>query len=108
MYGLNVFYHSRLIIYFFGMQDEVLEGMQQKLDDLLVEMNSLQQQYVKCDTYISTEREKDEVMGNKHIEDEDGSRCVCARPDAPPTPQKAKVQNICLLLFFKKKREYVH
>ena len=91
------------------MQDEVLEGMQQKLDDLLVEMNSLQQQYVKCDTYISTEREKDEVMGNKHIEDEDGSRCVCARPDAPPTPQKAKVQNICLLLFFlKKKREYVH
>ena len=85
---------------YFGMQDEVLEGMQQKLDDLLVEMNYLQQQYVKCDSYISSEREKDEIIGNKNIGDEDGSRCVCARPDAPPTPQKAKVQNICLLLFF--------
>ena len=94
---------------FFGMQDEVLEGMQQKLDDLLVEMNYLQQQYVKCDSYISSEREKDEIIGNKNIGDEDGSRCVCSRPDAAPTPQKAKVQNICLLLFFlKKKREYVH
>ena len=83
---------------FFGMQDEVLEGMQQKLDDLLVEMNYLQQQYVKCDSYISSEREKDEIIGNKNIGDEDGSRCVCARTDAAPIPQKAKVQPICLFL----------
>jgi hypothetical protein len=33
----------------FVVQDEVLQGMQQKLDDLMDEMNSLQQQYVKCD-----------------------------------------------------------
>ncbi|KAG2644257.1 hypothetical protein PVAP13_2KG298276 [Panicum virgatum] len=73
-----------------NLRDEVLEGMQQKLDDLLVEMNYLQQQYVKCDSYISSEREKDEIICNKNIGDEDGSRCVCSRPDAAPTPQKAK------------------
>ncbi|CAN6167438.1 unnamed protein product [Urochloa humidicola] len=73
------------------LRDEVLEGMQQKLDDLLVEMNSLQQQYVKCDSYISTEREKDDIEGSKKIGDGEGSRyCVCARPEAAVTPQKAK------------------
>ncbi|OEL32939.1 hypothetical protein BAE44_0006040 [Dichanthelium oligosanthes] len=72
-------------------RDEVLEGMQQKLDDLLVEMNSLQHQYVKCDSYISTEREKDEIARSKKVGDEEGSRCcACARPNAAATPQKAK------------------
>ncbi|PAN13082.1 hypothetical protein PAHAL_2G312900 [Panicum hallii] len=73
-----------------NLRDEVLEDMQQKLDDLLVEMNSLQQHYVKCDSYISTERGKYEIVGSKNIGDEEGSRCVRARPDAAPTPQKAK------------------
>ncbi|CAN6204851.1 unnamed protein product [Urochloa humidicola] len=73
------------------LRDEVLEGMQQKLDDLLVEMNSLQQQYVKCDSYFSSESEKDDISGSKKIGDEEGSRCcVCARPEAAATPQKAK------------------
>jgi hypothetical protein len=87
---------------FFDVQDEVLEDMQQKLDDLLVEMNSLQQHYVKCDSYISTERGKYEIVGSKNIGDEEGSRCVRARPDAAPTPQKAKVQPIYLFLLKKR------
>ncbi|RCV12234.1 hypothetical protein SETIT_2G253400v2 [Setaria italica] len=73
-----------------NLRDEVLEGMQQKLDDLLVEMNCLQQ-HVKCDSYISTEREKDEIAGSKKIGDEEESGCcMCVRPDAAATPQKAK------------------
>ncbi|CAN6196414.1 unnamed protein product [Urochloa humidicola] len=73
------------------LRDEVLEGMQQKLDDLVVEMNSLQQQYVKCDSYISSERENDDSAGSKKIGDGEGSTCcVCARPEAAATPQKAK------------------
>ncbi|CAL5082079.1 unnamed protein product [Urochloa decumbens] len=74
-----------------NLRDEVLEGMQQKLDDLLVEMNSLQQQYVKCDNYISSEREKDGNAGSKKVGDGEESKCcVCTRPEAAATPQKAK------------------
>lgn len=75
--------------------------MQQKLDDLLVEMGSLQQQYVKCDSYIFTEREKNEAKGNKKIGGEEGARCcVCTRPEAAATPQKEKVEPICILFLF--------
>ncbi|KAF8694840.1 hypothetical protein HU200_037937 [Digitaria exilis] len=73
------------------LRDEVLEGMQQKLDDLLVEMNFLQQQYVMCDSYISSEREKADSAGSKKIGDEEGSRCcVCAKPEVAATPEKTK------------------
>ncbi|KAJ1290180.1 hypothetical protein BS78_02G223800 [Paspalum vaginatum] len=73
------------------LRDEVLEGMQQKLDGLLVEMNSLQQQYVKCDSYIPTERGESEIAGSKKIGDEEGFRCcVCTGLDTAATPQKAK------------------
>lgn len=87
-----------------GVQDEVLEGMQQKLDDLLVEMNCLQQQYVKCDSYISTEREKDEIAGSKKIGHEEESRCcVCVRPDAASTPQKTKVKPVYITYSYLKR-----
>ncbi|XP_062194362.1 uncharacterized protein LOC133897590 [Phragmites australis] len=73
------------------LRDEVLQSMQQKLDDLFDEMNSLQQQYVKCDSYISTERERNEVAGSKKIGDEEGSRCCLrVKPEAAETHQKAK------------------
>ena len=79
----------------------MLEGMQQKLDDLLVEMSSLQQQYVKCDSYISDERETNEIAGSKNIGDGEGSRCcVCTKLEVAATPQKAKVALVDLLLFF--------
>ena len=70
----------------------MLESMQQKLDDLLVEMSSLQQQYVKCDSYISEEREINEIeTGSKTIVYGEESRCcVCTKLEAA-TPQKAKV-----------------
>ena len=72
--------------------------MQQKLDGLLVEMNSLQQQYVKCDSYISTERGESEIAGSKKIGDEEGFRCcVCTGLDTAATPQKAKVEPVYLL-----------
>lgn len=69
----------------------MLESMQQKLDDLLVEMSSLQQQYVKCDSYISEEREINEIeTGSKTIGYGEESRCcVCTNLEAA-TPQKAK------------------
>ena len=70
----------------------MLEGMQQKLDDLLVEMSSLQQQYVKCDSYISDEMEMNDIAGSKKIGDGEGSRCCgCTKLEAAATPQKAKV-----------------
>ena len=92
---------------YFGMQDEVLEGMQQKLDDLLVEMNYLQQQYVKCDSYISSEREKDEIIGNKNIGDEDGSRCVCVQGQMLHPFLRRQRYNL-FAYSFKKNREHVH
>lgn len=65
--------------------------MQQKLDDLFDEMNSLQQQYVKCDSFISSERENIESIGSKKLGDEEGARCcVCARPETAATPHKTK------------------
>ncbi|KAE8784987.1 hypothetical protein D1007_41344 [Hordeum vulgare] len=57
--------------------DEVLQSMQQKLDDLLGEMHSLQQQYVKCDSFVSTQSEKVELVSSKKLMDEEGTRC-CA------------------------------
>lgn len=84
----------------------MLESMQQKLDDLLVEMSSLQQQYVKCDSYISDEREMNEIAGSKKIGDGEGSRCcVCTKLEVAATPQKAKVAPVDLLLFFPLKEE---
>uniref|UniRef100_A0A0D9XF29 Uncharacterized protein n=1 Tax=Leersia perrieri TaxID=77586 RepID=A0A0D9XF29_9ORYZ len=75
-------------------RDEVLQSMQQKLDDLFDEMNSLQQQYVKCDTFISSEQEKSELVGSKKLGDNDGARCcVCAKPEIAATPQRTK--DIC-------------
>ncbi|KAF0928039.1 hypothetical protein E2562_037370 [Oryza meyeriana var. granulata] len=72
-------------------RDEVLQIMQQKLDDLFDEMNSLQQQYVKCNAFISSEHEKSEFVGSKKLGDEDGVRCcVCARPENCATPHKTK------------------
>ncbi|XP_066399658.1 uncharacterized protein [Miscanthus floridulus] len=74
-----------------NLRDEVLEGMQQKLDDLLVEMNSLQQQYLMCDSYISDEKEMNEIAGSNKIGDGEGSRCCgCTKLEAAATPQKAK------------------
>ncbi|KAL6844739.1 hypothetical protein ACP4OV_025398 [Aristida adscensionis] len=73
------------------LRDEVLQGMQQKLDDLLDEMNSLQQQYIKCDSYISTQREENVSIDIKKLGDEEESKChACARPEAAVTAQKAK------------------
>ncbi|XP_015696612.2 uncharacterized protein LOC102705103 [Oryza brachyantha] len=72
-------------------RDEVLQSMQQKLDDLFDEMNSLQQQYVKCNTFISSELEKSELVGSKKLGEEDGTRCcACTRPEILTTPQKTK------------------
>ena len=73
-------------------QDEVLQSMQQKLDDLLGEMHSLQQQYVKCDSFISTQSEKVELVSSKKLMDEEGTRCcVCSQPVTAATPYKTKV-----------------
>jgi hypothetical protein len=71
----------------------VLQSMQQVLDDLLDEMNSLQQQYVNCDSYTSTQEEKIVSVDSNKLEETEGSKCcVCVRPDSALTPQKAKVQ----------------
>ena len=82
--------------------------MQQKLDDLLVEMSSLQQQYVKCDSYISDEMEMNDIAGSKKIGDGEGYRsCVCMKLEAAATPQKAKVASADRLIafsFYKKKK----
>ncbi|KAL6656247.1 hypothetical protein ACP70R_007073 [Stipagrostis hirtigluma subsp. patula] len=73
------------------LRDEVLQSMQQKLDDLFDEMNSLQQQYIKCDSYISTQGEKNVLVDSKKVGDEVGSKCcVYVRPEPAVTPQKAK------------------
>ncbi|KAK3130397.1 hypothetical protein QOZ80_6BG0492990 [Eleusine coracana subsp. coracana] len=73
------------------LRDEVLQNMQQKLDDLFVEMNSLQQQYVKCDSYISTHKENIVSVDSMKLGEKEGSKCcVCVRPDPAATPQKAK------------------
>ncbi|XP_052167338.1 uncharacterized protein LOC127784186 [Oryza glaberrima] len=75
-------------------RDEVLQSMQQKLDDLFDEMNSLQQQYVKCNTFISSEQGKSELVGSKKVGDYDGARCcACAKPEIAATPHKTK--DIC-------------
>lgn len=71
----------------------MLQSMQQKLDDLFAEMNSLQQQYIKCDSFISTERENIELVSSKSKElgDEEGARCcTCALPEIAATPHKTK------------------
>jgi hypothetical protein len=66
--------------------------MQQVLDDLLDEM-TLQQQYVNCDSYTSTQEEKIVSVDSNKLEETEGSKCcVCVRPDSALTPQKAKVQ----------------
>jgi hypothetical protein len=76
----------------FVVQDEVLQGMQQKLDDLMDEMNSLQQQYVKCDSYISTQEENIVSVDSKKFGEKEGSKCcACVRPNPAVAPQKAKV-----------------
>ncbi|TVU10001.1 hypothetical protein EJB05_43504, partial [Eragrostis curvula] len=73
------------------LRDEVLQSMQQKLDDLFDEMNSLQQQYVKCDSYISTQEEKIVLVdGKKRGEKEEFECCACVKLDPTVTPQKAK------------------
>ncbi|GJN33614.1 hypothetical protein PR202_gb22234 [Eleusine coracana subsp. coracana] len=73
------------------LRDEVLQSMQQKLDDLFDEMNSLQQQYVKCDSYISTHKENIVSVDSMKLGEKEGSKCcVCVRPDPAATPQKAK------------------
>uniref|UniRef100_A0A453L4P0 Uncharacterized protein n=1 Tax=Aegilops tauschii subsp. strangulata TaxID=200361 RepID=A0A453L4P0_AEGTS len=72
-------------------RDEVLQSMQQKLDDLLGEMHSLQQQYVKCDSFISTQSEKVELVSSKKLMDEEGTRCcACSQPVTAATPYKTK------------------
>lgn len=54
-------------------------------------MNSLQQQYVKCDSFISTESEKVEFVSSKKLMDEEGTRCcVCSQQVTDATPYKAK------------------
>uniref|UniRef100_A0A0E0M2S3 Uncharacterized protein n=1 Tax=Oryza punctata TaxID=4537 RepID=A0A0E0M2S3_ORYPU len=75
-------------------RDEVLQSMQQKLDDLFDEMNSLQQQYVKCNTFISSEQENSELVGSKKVGDDDGARCrACAKAEIAAIPHKTK--DIC-------------
>ncbi|KAF7066171.1 hypothetical protein CFC21_072197 [Triticum aestivum] len=72
-------------------RDEVLQSMQQKLDDLLSEMHSLQQQYVKCDSFISTQSEKVELVSSKKLMDEEGTRCcACSQLVTAATPYKTK------------------
>ncbi|XP_047051738.1 uncharacterized protein LOC124657190 [Lolium rigidum] len=67
-------------------RDEVLQSMQQKLDDLFGEMNSLQQQYVKCDSFISAEKENIELVSCNKL----GQCCVSSRAETAATPQKTK------------------
>jgi hypothetical protein len=67
--------------------------MQQKLDDLFSEMSSLQQQYVKCDTFISAEKENIELISSNKLGHEEGAKCcVCTRAETAATPQKTKVK----------------
>uniref|UniRef100_A0ACD5Y864 Uncharacterized protein n=1 Tax=Avena sativa TaxID=4498 RepID=A0ACD5Y864_AVESA len=73
------------------LRDEVLQSMQQKLDDLFGEMNSLQQQYVKCDSFISAEKENIEWLSSNKPGHEEGSVCcVCTRAETAATTQKTK------------------
>ena len=66
--------------------------MQQKLDDLFGEMNSLQQQYVKCDSFISAEKDNTQLVSNNRLGREEGDKCgVCTRLETAATPQKTKV-----------------
>ncbi|KAM0890180.1 hypothetical protein ACQ4PT_027207 [Festuca glaucescens] len=67
-------------------RDEVLQSMQQKLDDLFGEMNSLQQQYVKCDSFISAEKENIELVSSNKL----GQCCLSSRAETAATPQKTK------------------
>nr|XP_051188396.1 uncharacterized protein LOC127302087 isoform X2 [Lolium perenne]XP_051188397.1 uncharacterized protein LOC127302087 isoform X3 [Lolium perenne]XP_051188398.1 uncharacterized protein LOC127302087 isoform X4 [Lolium perenne]XP_051188399.1 uncharacterized protein LOC127302087 isoform X5 [Lolium perenne]XP_051188400.1 uncharacterized protein LOC127302087 isoform X6 [Lolium perenne]XP_051188402.1 uncharacterized protein LOC127302087 isoform X7 [Lolium perenne]XP_051188403.1 uncharacterized prot len=71
--------------------DEVLQSMQQKLDDLFGEMNSLHQQYVKCDSFISAEKENIELVSSNKVGHEEGAKCcVSSRAETAATPQKTK------------------
>ncbi|KAL5201600.1 hypothetical protein ABZP36_035954 [Zizania latifolia] len=75
-------------------RDEVLQSMQQKLEDLFDEMNSLQQQYVKCNTLICSEQKKSELVGSNKLGDEEGARCcACAKQEIAATLHKTK--DIC-------------
>ncbi|KAM0852228.1 hypothetical protein ACQ4PT_051896 [Festuca glaucescens] len=72
-------------------RDEVLQSMQQKLDDLFSEMNSLQQQYVKCDSFISAEKENIELVSSNKLGHEEAAKCcVSSRAETASTPQKTK------------------
>jgi hypothetical protein len=75
----------------FFLHDEVLQSMQQKLDDLFGEMNSLQQQYVKCDSFISAEKENIELVSRNKL----GQCCVSSPAETAATPQKTKVECVC-------------
>ncbi|CAM0951991.1 unnamed protein product [Alopecurus aequalis] len=71
-------------------RDEVLQSMQQKLDDLFGEMNSLQQQYVKCDSFISAEKDNIELVSSTKVGHEGARCCVCTGAEIAASPHKTK------------------